>query len=105
MHSKSDNTEIIINDKADEIVKYVFDLFKNRYQNDLELMKGIDFPLNYVILLYCKCHKINPSCSGLYADSPDWIKNKKETINPINKKDNNCFQYAITVKKDPQRIT
>ena len=41
MHSKSDNTEIIINDKADEIVKYVFDLFKNRYQNDLELMKGI----------------------------------------------------------------
>ena len=37
---------------------------------------------------------------------------KKAIINPINKKDNKCFQYAITValnyeeiKKDPQRIT
>ena len=40
------------------------------------------------------------------------MKNKKATINPINKKDNKCFQCAITValnyeeiKKDPQRIT
>ena len=37
---------------------------------------------------------------------------KKAIINPINKKYNKCFQYAITValnyeeiKKDPQRIT
>ena len=29
-------------------------------------------------------------------DSPDWIKKKKETINPKNE-DNKCFQYAITV--------
>ena len=42
---------------------------------------------------------------------PDSIKNKKATINPINKKDK-CFQYAVTValndeeiKKDLQRIT
>ena len=39
------------------------------------------------------------------------IKNKKATINSINKKDNKCFQYAAKValnheeiKKDPQRI-
>ena len=32
-----------------------------------------------------------------YIDSPDWIKNKKATINTINKKDNKCFQYAVTV--------
>ena len=44
-------------------------------------------------------------------DSPDWIKNKKATINPINKKDNRCFQYAITIalsyeeiKNDPQKL-
>ena len=37
---------------------------------------------------------------------------KKATINPINKKDNKCFEYAVTVvlnheeiKKNPQRIT
>ena len=39
-------------------------------------------------------------------------KNKNATINPINKKDNNCFQYTVTValnqeeiKKDSQKIT
>ena len=39
-------------------------------------------------------------------------KNEKATINPINKKDNKCFQYAVTIslnheeiKKDLQRIT
>ena len=39
-------------------------------------------------------------------------KQKKTTISPINKKDDKCFQYAVTVafnyeeiKKDPQRIT
>ena len=35
MHSKSDNIEIMISDKGDE----VFDSLKNRYQNNLEFMK------------------------------------------------------------------
>ena len=40
------------------------------------------------------------------------VKNKKAAINSINKKDENCFQYAITVAlnyeeigKNPERIT
>ena len=60
-------------------------------------MRGSEFVFDYVQLLYYKCHKINPDCGGSYIDSPDWIKNKKATINPSNKKDNTCFQYAITV--------
>ena len=28
---------------------------------------------------------MNPNCSESYIDSPNWIKNKKATINPINK--------------------
>ena len=31
-----------------------------------------------------------------FVESPDWIKNKKCTVNPQNK-DNNCFQYSIIV--------
>ena len=61
--------------------------------------------------MYYKCHKINPNCGGSYIDSPDWIKNKKATINLFNKKDNKCFQYDVKVvlnhkeiKKDLQRI-
>ena len=32
------------------------------------------------------CHKVNPNCGEFYMNSPDWIKNKKATINTINKK-------------------
>ena len=60
-------------------------------------MKGSEFLFNYVQLLYYKFHKINPNRGGSYMDSPDWVKNKKATINPINKIDNKCFQYTVTV--------
>ena len=49
-------------------------------------MKCSEFAFDYVDLLYYKCHKINQNCVGSYVDSPDWIKNKKATINLINKK-------------------
>ena len=39
MHSKSENIEIMMNDKADKIIEELFDSFKNRYQNNLESMK------------------------------------------------------------------
>ena len=47
---------------------------------------------------------INPNCGGSYIDSPDWIKNKNATINPSNKKDNKCFQYAVTVALNHEEI-
>ena len=100
VHSKSENIEIMINDKADEIIEEIFDSLKNRYQNNLESMRGSEFVFDYVNLLSYKCHKINLNHGGSYKDSPDWIKNKKATINPINKIDNKCFQYAVTVAKN-----
>ena len=60
-------------------------------------MKGSEFVFDYVQLLYYKCHKINLNRGGSYIDSPDSIKKKKAAINPSNKKDNKCFQYAATV--------
>ena len=102
----------MINNEVNEVKKELFDSLKNRYQNNLESMKGSEFVFDYVQLLYYKCHKINHNHGESYIDFPDWIKNKKATINPINKKDNKCFQYAVTaalnneeIKKDLQRIT
>ena len=60
-------------------------------------MKASEFVFDYVHLLYYKCHKMNPNRSGSYTDSPDWIKSKEATINPVNRKDNKYFQYAVTV--------
>ena len=92
MHSKSHNKEIMINDKANEVARELFESLLKIYQSNLEeLMKDSEFAFNYVYLLHYKCHKINLNRGGSYIDSPDWIKNKKTAINPINKKDNNAF--------------
>ena len=56
VHSKSDNIEIEINDETDNVIKELFDSLKNRYQNNLESMKGSEFGFDYVHLLYQKCH-------------------------------------------------
>ena len=69
--------------------------------------------MDYLQLFYYICHKLNLNCGGSYIDSPDWIKNKKETINPIKNPNNKShFQYSVTVvvnyekiRKEPQRIT
>ena len=68
MHSNRDNVDIMINDEADEVLKE-----KNRYQNNLQSMKGGESVFDYVHLLYYKCHKINLNRSGSYIESPDWI--------------------------------
>ena len=47
---------------------------------------------------------MNPNHGGLYIDSPDWIKNKKATINPNNEKDNKFFKYTATVALNHQKI-
>ena len=113
MHSESDNIEIMMNDKADEVKDELFQSLPTKFQNGLETSMNVsDFIFDCIYLLYFKCHKINPNYRGSYIDSPDWIKNKKATINRTNKKDKKCFQYAVTVtlnheeiKKYPQRIT
>ena len=87
----------MINGEADEGIKELFDSLKNRQQNNLEWIKGSEFVFDYIHLLYYYCYKINPNHSALYIDSSDWIKNKKTTINPTNKKDKKCFQYVVTV--------
>ena len=111
MHSKGNSIETMINDKADEVIEERFESLLDKYQIGLETsMRGGDFIFDCVHLLYYKCHKINPSQGGSQIESPDYIKNKKATINPINKEDNKCFQFSVTIvlnheeiNKEPQR--
>ena len=91
MHSKTDYKEIMISDLTDEVIGKLFNSLKNRYQNNLQLMRGSDFILDYVQLLYYKCHKINLNRGGSNIDFLDWIKNKKVLINLIIKKITNVF--------------
>ena len=82
----------MISDVTNEIIGKLFNSRKNWYQNNLQSMRVNEFVFNYFQLLYYKFHKINLNRGGSYIDSSDWIKNKKASINPINKKDNKCFQ-------------
>ena len=78
MHLETGNIEIMINDKADEVIKEILHLLRNRYQNDLKSVKGNEIVFDYVQLLYYKRQNINPNCGGSYMDSPEWVKNKNK---------------------------
>ena len=39
-----------------------------------------------------------------FVDSPKWLKDKRAAINPKYKEDNKCFQYAITVALNHEKI-
>ena len=94
MHSKSGNIEIMINSKRDEVIEELSESLLSRYQIGSETsIKGSEFVFDFVHLLYYKYYK-----------SPDWIKNKKATINPINKKENKWFQYTITVVLNHEKL-
>ena len=103
MHSKSAIIEIMIRDEADEVIKKFFDSLKNIYQNNLDSIRSNNFILDYVQLLYYKCHKINLNHGGSYIDSPHQIKNKKAAINLFNQK-GTCFQYTVTVALNYEEI-
>ena len=47
---------------------------------------------------------MNFEIGGSYADSPDWMKNKTAKINPLNKNNNKCLQYAVTVVLNHEQI-
>ena len=111
MHSKSDKIEIMMGSETNENIENLFDSFLQRFQKGLEeSMKGSEFVFDGVNSLYYKLHKISLKRGESYTDSPEWLKNKKATINPKTK-DDKCFKYALTVSlnleqigKDPQII-
>ena len=99
--------------EADDIIKELFNSCLKRYQENVETkMRASSFVLEGIKLLSYRLHKISLNRGGSYIDSPDWIKNKKATINPKKKGDNEWFKYAIVVAlnyekigRDPQRIS
>ena len=45
-------------------------------------MRESEFVLDSINLLYYQLQKIGLKRGGSYIDSPEWLKNKKATINP-----------------------
>ena len=96
----------------DMIRSYLSESLLQNYQKELEESKrGSKLARDSIDLLYCHLQKVSLKRGGSYIDSPEWLKNKKATVNPKNN-DDNCFQYALTVllnhqniEKNPQRLS
>ena len=68
-------------------------------------MRGSSFKFERIDLLEYHLHKISLNRGSSYIESPEWIINKRVTINPKNTKDSNCFQYAIIAELNYQNIS
>ena len=112
IHTKSCNIKIMMGNETNEIIEKLFDSFSQKYQEGLEeSIRGGEFIRDSVDLLHYHLQKVSSKRGGSYIDSPEWLKNKKTTINPKNN-DDNCFQYALTnalnhkqIKSHPERIS
>ena len=103
MHSSSNNIKLTSYNDANEFVDKLFESLRSRFQGNLEtLMRKCDFSFHLFQMMYYKCYEVNFRV-GSYIDFPDWIKNKKPTINSKNK-DDKCFQYALTVALNYEEI-
>ena len=103
MHSKSD-TEIMMGSETDEIIEELFEFLLKGYHEELEeSMKGSEFIFDSGNVLYYNLNKISLNRRRSYIDSPEWLKNKKSTINPKNN-DNKYFQYAVIVALNHKNI-
>ena len=99
MYTRSDNEEFMNDSDTDEVIKLLF-----RYQENLQnKMRGSNFELDGVNLLYYNFNKISLNRGGTYIDSPKWLKDKKSKINPKNN-DDKCFQYAVTLALNHDKI-
>ena len=104
MHTKSDNTEIRIDDDTNDVIKELFKSFLQKYQEGLqEKMRGSELELDGIHLLYYDFNKISLNRGGSYIEPAKWINDKKSTINPKNN-DYKCFQYAVTVALNHDEI-
>ena len=100
----SDNEEIRLGNETDDIIKGLINSFLNNYQKEeIILRNGSNFVFESVDLLSYHIHKTSLKRGKSYIKSPEWVLNKRATINPKNK-DNKCFQYSITVALNHQNI-
>ena len=88
----SDKISIVQGHDIDNIIKEMFRSFLHNYQGELKMIKGSDFVFN---LMDYKLHRVCLNRGGSYIKSPEWLENKKATINPKNKNDDECLRWSI----------
>ena len=94
MHPKSKQVEVYMGSNTENVIETLFNALLQYFQRIQEKSneRGSEFIPDSVQILECEFHKIDIIRAESYIIFPDWIANKKATINPKNEKDNKCFQ-------------
>ena len=100
MYSKSDNKEFMTYDNANGVVDELFESPLLRYKIGLETYEKEQFYFQFSLTFISQMSQKH--CRS-YIEFPDWIRNKKAIINPINK-DDKCFQYAGKIVLDHEKL-
>ena len=87
-----------------DIIKGLLNSFLNNYQKEeIVLRNGSNFVFNSVDLFSYYIHETSMKRGKSYMKTPEWVVNKRATINP-KRKNNKCFQYPIAVALHDQDI-
>ena len=90
----SSDTNEIAKELSESIIQKYQELMEYSTKNSGLILEGVEL-MNYDI------SKITINRGGSYIK---WLKSIKCSINPQNKNDNNCFQYALTVALNHKKI-
>ena len=97
-HTKSENIKCLPLSNTDDILNKLLTSFYKNYQEDIQLCRtSSSFVYESVEELNIHFHKVDLRRGASFIPTPDWLKNKKATINPNNTKDAYCFMYAATI--------
>ena len=107
IYSASESIEIFMGSDTEDVIDTFFNTILQRFQQAQETSndRGSDFIPESVELLYYYFRKINIRRAESYIMSPDWIVNKKATINPKNERVNKCLQWATISGLNYNKIT
>ena len=79
---------------TDDIIRELCRSFLKNYQEAKQIISGNKFNFESVELMDYKLHRVRLRRGGSYVKSPEWLANKKATINPKNKNDDECLQWS-----------
>ena len=88
----SNNESIMRGRDTDDIIRELFRSFLRNYQEEFKIIKRSDFVFESVEWMDYKLHRVRLKRGGSYIKSPEWLANKKATINPKNKNDDECLR-------------
>ena len=87
----SNYESIMWSSDTDNIIRELFESFLYNCQKEEQIIKDSDSNFESIDLMDYKLHKVGLNRRGSYIKSPQWLINKRATINPKTEKDDKCF--------------